>query len=140
MATKTVMDVVPSTPDRDKAIRSLLDSKASAEAGVRCGRSVLTPDVLSRLLAPFRAQGRPIQAVWINALDFNDVLRTFSDILDLETRRDVLRKGIYGRVWGVTVCVSRRVPAGMAKIVLDGEEWAPPKGGEVPSEELVHIR
>ncbi len=140
-AATALLEIIPSTPDREKALSLLRDSKQAADAAIRYGRSILTREVLADLVSPIQAEDKLVSAIWLNALDFADILKSCTDIFDAETKREVLQTGVYGVLWNMKVCVSRKIPAGMAKLVVLGEEWAPPtdRDAVIPASELVRI-
>lgn len=137
-AANAVLETVPATPDRERALNLLRESKLASEAAIRFGRSILTREVLADLFGPVQAQDKLVASIWLNAVDFEDLLKYCSDILDAETKREVLQKGVYGRVWNTEVRVSKKIPAGMAKLVASDEEWEMPSEGP-SSDELVRI-
>lgn len=134
-----LMEFVPATPDRERALNLLREAKLASEAAVRFGRSIFTREVIADLMAPFEEQDKRVAALWINAHELADILKYSSDIFDAVHERAVLQTGLYGVLWNMKIYVSRKIPVGMAKVVTDDDgDWRMPEGG--PSEsELVRI-
>lgn len=139
-AASAIMGTVPATPDRERALNLLRESKLASEDAIRHGRSILTREVLAGLFCPVEAEEKLVSAIWLNAYDFTDILKYCSDIFDPVTDRKTLQTGLYGRVWNTEIWVSRMIPVGMAKIIPS--DWPPgwtPMGNSVPVSELTPI-
>ena len=53
-----------------------------------------------------------ISLVCMNPRDFADIRKWGMDYIDIETRRDFIRSGIMGSIWGAVVISHRDIPQG----------------------------
>lgn len=58
--------------------------------------------------------------IYMNAMDYADILKWGRDILDIETQKELLETGQLAKLWGAQIMVSRVVEAG--KIYVCGEK------------------
>lgn len=59
--------------------------------------------------------------IWMTSRTFTPIRTSLHPLLDLEHEATLLRKGIFGNVLGVQLCVKRTIPEGCAAPVWDNQ-------------------
>lgn len=133
-AARSLVRHCPDSPDRDKALDLLRQSKMIAEGGVRTGRPILSRDTIIRLFTSVEAEDKRVSQVWLNAHNFADVRKFCGSEFDPSGSRELLKRGLMGRLWGADVYASRKIPQGWAKLVSDDDKWDMPESGPTEAE------
>lgn len=127
-----LIEVVPNTDQRTKALQALSDAKTFSDEAVHVGRSIVTQDVVADLYSAVEKRNERVIRAWFNILEFADIRKYGQDHFDVEHNLERLKQGIQGLLWGAEVRVSKKIPVGMAYIVGDAEgeadlarDWVP---------------
>lgn len=81
----------------------------------------LTPSDLADAFGAVWRHDLRVARVFMNAVDYTDILKWGRDIFDIETQAALLKTGLMGTIWGAQVIVSRRVPAGYIYVCAEPE-------------------
>lgn len=81
----------------------------------------LTPADLADAFGSIVRHDLRVARVFMNALDYTDILKWGRDILDIESQATLLKTGLMATLWGAQVIVSRRVPAGYIYVCAEPE-------------------
>lgn len=86
--------------------------RESLDSATQIGSTVqyiapLTSGILADCFASLEKEGYVVRAVLMSADRYADLRRFGRDILDIETRAWVLRKGLQSRIWGASIITDR---------------------------------
>jgi hypothetical protein len=119
---KLIEQNAPSTNMRGLALDALEDSYLKAKAAAMEPRATVTPDVLTKTFTVVEDRDTIVKRVWLNATDWADVRKYGSNTIDMETRAEMFRQGIQGRIWNAQIRLKRTIPVGFALPVGEDED------------------
>lgn len=80
----------------------------------------LTPDILADGIGTIQSYGIKPARIFMNGLDYADLLKFGRDTVDPETQAVIWKTGLVAYVWGLQVITSRVVPRGV--VYMTGEK------------------
>jgi len=118
------------------AVSSLLEEKKAHDAlwataetlsehTINCGTPVteaLTDVVLADLYAMLEAQDHRVVAVYLSFQSYAALRKQCQNIMDIETRREILAADIMGWIWGATLYVCRYLKPGEIRLFGEGRD------------------
>ena len=109
---KALLDEVPNCPQLKEAFKALELAYVWAQRASQEPRSVVDLDVLGRSFKAIEERDQRVIRVWMNSIDYADVLKYSRHELDIESKMVNLRKGLHAR-WGSTeIWLRRSIPQG----------------------------
>ncbi len=79
------------------------------------------PDILADGFAEIEKHENRVNEVLMNSRSYVDIRKFCKDSIDMETRKESIRNGIMGYMWGATVIISRKIPDNTVLVLSEPE-------------------
>jgi hypothetical protein len=116
-----VSGITHRNPIQEKGFEHLKEALHCFERSLTMGPA-LTPDILAEAIRSVELRDLKVEHIWVNPNTFCDIRKYFRDIFDAESRAEVLKSGIQGKVWNAIVHLSRNIPNFSVALITEGEE------------------
>lgn len=110
---------IPTTPEIDEAINSLVTAKILCDAAVKTGKSIATADVIVRSFLSIERNDLLVIRMWMNPCDYANLRKYSGDTIDISTDIDKLRQGIQGKLWSTEIRITTKIPEGFLVLIPD---------------------
>jgi hypothetical protein len=84
--------------------------------------SPLTPGDLADLYAEVERKDIRVELVLMNSTTYSDVRKWGRDILDIETDKENLKKGLMATIWGAYIMVTVKIPDGVVIAISEEDK------------------
>jgi len=88
---------------------------------IMLGSNAITVNALATGFGQVQRHDLPIAWIFMNPVDYVDILKWTDNNVDRETQRKMLKTGVVGYIWGATILQSRLVTIGCFYILAENE-------------------